>query len=80
MPLFCNTMIACPLQLALQKNISRIIQINLDAINEKNATSQKAVDNAKMIITTIITLCLLIGFTFIVNLSGLIAIPYCKVY
>lgn len=67
-----------PLQLALQKNISRIIQINLDAINEKNATSQKAVDNAKMIITTIITLCLLIGFTFIVNFPGLIANPIAK--
>lgn len=67
-----------PLQLALQKNISRIIQINLNAINEKNATSQKAVDNAKMIITTIITLCLLIGFTFIVNFPGLIANPIAK--
>lgn len=67
-----------PLQLALQKNISRIIQINLDAINAKNATSQKAVDNAKMIITTIITLCLLIGFTFIVNFPGLIANPIAK--
>jgi two-component system, NtrC family, sensor histidine kinase KinB len=67
-----------PLQLALQKNISRIIQINLDAINEKNAISQKAVDNAKMIITTIITFCLLIGFTFIVNFPGLIANPIAK--
>jgi NtrC-family two-component system sensor histidine kinase KinB len=67
-----------PLQLALQKNISRIIQINLDAINTKNATSQKAVDNAKMIITTIITLCLLVGFTFIVNFPGLIANPIAK--
>lgn len=67
-----------PLQLALQKNISRIIQINLDAINEKNATSQKAVDNAKMIITTIISFCLLIGFTFIVNFPGLIANPIAK--
>lgn len=67
-----------PLQLALQKNISRIIQINLNAINEKNAISQKAVDNAKMIITTIISFCLLIGFTFIVNFPGLIANPIAK--
>ncbi|MCS3800704.1 ATP-binding protein [Niastella sp. OAS944] len=67
-----------PLQLALQKNISRIIQINLNAINEKNAVSQKAVDNAKMIITTIISFCLLIGFTFIVNFPGLIANPIAK--
>jgi signal transduction histidine kinase len=67
-----------PLQLALQKNISRIIQINLDAINEKNAISQQAVENAKVIITTIITFCLLIGFTFIVNFPGLIANPIAK--
>ena len=67
-----------PLQLALQKNISRIIQINLDAINEKSAISQQAVDNAKMIITIIITVCLLIGFTFMVNFPGLIASPISK--
>lgn len=67
-----------PLQLALQKNISRIIQINLDAINQKNDMSQKAVDNAKVIITMIITFCLLIGFTFIVNFPGLIASPIVK--
>ena len=67
-----------PLQMSLQKNISRIIQLNLNAINEKNAASQKAVENAKMIITMIITFCLLIGFTFIVNFPGLIANPIIK--
>src|SRR5688572_14751353 len=36
-----------PLQMSLQKNISRIIQINLSAINEKNALSQKEVEKAK---------------------------------
>lgn len=66
------------LQLALQKNISRIIQINLNAINEKNDLSQKAVDNAKVIITMIITFCLLIGFTFMVNFPGLVANPIAK--
>ncbi|HEY1199493.1 MAG TPA: ATP-binding protein, partial [Niastella sp.] len=55
-----------------------IIQINLNAINEKNAVSQKAVDKAKMIITTIISFCLVIGFTFIVNFPGLIANPIAK--
>jgi NtrC-family two-component system sensor histidine kinase KinB len=67
-----------PLQMALQKNISRIIQINLQAITEKNAVAQQAVENAKVIITIIITLCLLIGFTFIVNFPGLIANPISK--
>lgn len=67
-----------PLQMSLQKNISRIIQINLIAINEKNAASQKAVENAKVIITMIITFCLLIGFTFMVNFPGLIANPIAK--
>lgn len=66
------------LQMALQKNISRIIQINLDAINEKNAVARQAGENAKLIITVIITLCLLIGFTFMVNFPGLIANPISK--
>lgn len=64
-----------PLQMALQKNISRIIHINLDAISAKNAMSQQAVQSAKIIIGMIITLCLLIGFTFMVNFPGLIANP-----
>jgi NtrC-family two-component system sensor histidine kinase KinB len=67
-----------PLQLALQKKISRIIQINLNAINAKNTISDQAVENAKVIITMIITLCLLIGFTFMVNFPGLIANPISK--
>lgn len=66
------------LQLALQKNINRIIQINLDAINEKNKLSQQVVEKAKLIISVIITLCLLIGFTFMVNFPGLIADPIAK--
>jgi two-component system, NtrC family, sensor histidine kinase KinB len=67
-----------PLQMALQKNISRIIEINLDAISEKNATSQQSVENAKVIIGMIITLCLLIGFTIMVNFPGVIADPISK--
>jgi signal transduction histidine kinase len=67
-----------PLQLALQKDISRIIQINLNAINAKNDLSQQAVDNAKVIITMIVTFCLLIGFTFMVNFPGLVANPIAK--
>jgi len=66
------------LQLAMQKNINRIIQLNLNAINEKNQASQQAVESAKKIISAIITLCLLIGFTFIVNFPGLIANPIIK--
>jgi signal transduction histidine kinase len=67
-----------PLQLAMQKNISRIIQLNLNAINEKNQASQRAIESAKKIISAIITFCLLIGFTFIVNFPGLIANPIVK--
>jgi signal transduction histidine kinase len=67
-----------PLQLSLQKNISRMIQINLQAIDAKNITAQHAVESAKLIITVIITVCLLIGFTFIVNFPGLIANPIVK--
>jgi signal transduction histidine kinase len=67
-----------PLQMALQKNINRIIEINLDAISSKNATSQQSIEDAKVIIGMIITLCLLIGFTFMVNFPGLIANPISK--
>jgi NtrC-family two-component system sensor histidine kinase KinB len=67
-----------PLQMALQKSISRIIQINLDAISAKNATSQQAVESAKVIIGIIITLCLLIGFTIMVNFPGVVADPISK--
>lgn len=67
-----------PLQMALQKSISSIIQINLNAINEKNALSRSAVESAKVIITMIITVCLLVGFTFMVNFPGLIANPITK--
>jgi signal transduction histidine kinase len=67
-----------PLQLSLQKKISRIIQINLNAINEKNTLSDQAVENAKVIIGMIITFCLLVGFTFMVNFPGLIANPISK--
>src|SRR5207248_249977 len=76
--LFLKHKDSMPLQMALQKNISRIIQINLRAINEKNAASQQAVENAKAIITMITTLCLLIGFTFIINFPGTIANPISK--
>jgi len=67
-----------PLQMILQENISRIIEINLDAISVKNAASQQTVESAKVIIGMIITLCLLIGFTFMVNFPGLIANPISK--
>ncbi|WP_205512824.1 sensor histidine kinase [Longitalea arenae] len=66
------------LKIALQKNVNSVIRINLDAISEKNATSQQAIENAKVIITMIITMCLLIGFTFMVNFPGLIANPISK--
>jgi NtrC-family two-component system sensor histidine kinase KinB len=75
---FLNNDHSMPLQMALQKNISRIIQINLDAISAKNAKSQEAVESAKVIIGMIITLCLLIGFTVMVNFPGVIADPISK--
>ena len=75
---FLNNDDSTPLQMALQKNISRIIQINLDAISVKNATSQQAVESAKVIIGMIITLCLLIGFTIMVNFPGVVADPISK--
>jgi NtrC-family two-component system sensor histidine kinase KinB len=62
----------------VQGDISRIIDINLKAINQKTMASQDAAEDAKVLITIIITVCLLIGFTFIVNFPSLIAAPITK--
>ena len=44
------------------------------AVMQKGNATQDAAEDAKLIITIIITLCLLVGFTFIVNFPGFIVI------
>jgi len=66
------------LQLKIRRDISQIMQINLQAIDKKNQAAQKSAENAKTIITIILTICLLIGFTFIFNFPVLVAGPLSK--
>jgi len=63
------------LLLLIRKDISQIMKVNLQAIDKKNKAAQRSAENAKTIITIILTLCLLIGFTFIFNFPSLVASP-----
>jgi signal transduction histidine kinase len=66
------------LQLLIRRDISQIMQINLQAIDKKNQAAQKSAEKAKTIITIILTVCILIGFTFIFNFPSLVASPIAK--
>lgn len=66
------------LHLLIRRDISQIMQINLQAIDKKNQAAQKSAENAKTIITIMLTICLLIGFTFIFNFPVLVASPIVK--
>ena len=62
----------------IRKDISGIMQLNLQAINKKNQAAKVSAENGKTIITLILTICILIGFTFIFNFPSLIASPITK--
>ena len=59
----------------IRKDISRIMQINLQAIDNKNRAAQASAQRAKTIITICLTVCLLLGFTFLFNFPSLVASP-----
>jgi signal transduction histidine kinase len=59
----------------IRKDISGIMQLNLQAINKKNEAAKVSADKAKTIITLILTICTLLGLTFIFNFPSLIASP-----
>ena len=63
------------LLLLIREDISRIMQVNLQAIDKKNRKALQSAENAKTIITIILTICILVGFTFIFNFPSLIASP-----
>lgn len=63
---------------AIRNDINRIMQINLAAIIEKNKMVAKNSENAKFIISVLLTICALIGFTFVFNFPGYIANPIAK--
>ncbi|HEY6503248.1 MAG TPA: ATP-binding protein [Chitinophagaceae bacterium] len=62
----------------IRKDISNIMQLNLQAIDKKNQAAQKSAENAKTIITLILTVCTLIGLTFVFNFPSLVASPIAK--
>lgn len=62
----------------IRKNISGIMQLNLQAINKKNQAAKASAEKAKTIITLILTVCTLIGLTFIFNFPSLVASPIAK--
>lgn len=66
------------IQSLMRKDISSIMELNLRALNNKNLAAQASADNAKTIITVILTICLLLGVTFIVNFPSLVADPVAR--
>lgn len=62
----------------IRDNIGQIMLVNLQAIDKKNQAAQKSAESAKTIITIIITVCILIGFTFLFNFPSLVASPIAK--
>lgn len=63
------------LPLLIRKDISGIMQVNLQAIDNKNQAVQASAQRAKTIITICLTVCLLLGFTFLFNFPMLVASP-----
>lgn len=62
----------------IRKDISAIMQVNLQAIDKKNQEAKASAENAKTIITFILSICLLLGLTFILNFPSLVASPIAK--
>ncbi len=62
----------------MRRNISGIMQLNLRAIDKKNTAAKISAEKAKMIITVILTICTLIGLTFLYNFPSLVASPVAR--
>ncbi len=63
------------LSVLIRKDIAGIMQVNLQAIDTKNLAAQASAEKAKTIITICLTVCLLIGFTFLYNFPASVAGP-----
>lgn len=59
----------------IRTDISAIMMVNLQAINKKNMAVQASAQRAKTIILICLTVCLLLGFTFLFNFPSLVASP-----
>lgn len=62
----------------LRNDINSIMKINLQAIIRKNNIVQNNADEAKFWITLLLTICIIVGFTFVFNFPGFIANPIIK--
>lgn len=62
----------------IRNDLSAIMQLNLQAISAKNSAAQHYADNAKTIISILLTVCILLGFTFLFSFPSLIASPLAK--
>lgn len=59
----------------IRKDIRDIMEVNLMAIDKKNQAAQASAQRAKTIITISLTVCFLMGFTFLFNFPSLVASP-----
>jgi two-component system, NtrC family, sensor histidine kinase KinB len=76
--LFKNHQSTDSTEAAMRKNINSLMYVNLQAIDRKNKAAQVSSENAKAIITIILTACILLGITFIFNFPSLVANPIAK--
>jgi PAS domain S-box-containing protein len=63
------------LRLQIRKLLYNIMQVNMEAIQHKNATAKETASNATMIVALIGGFLFLIAFSFIINFPGYIANP-----
>ncbi len=63
----------------IRKDIAGIMMVNLKAIDFKNQAAQASAEKAKTIITICLTVCLLVGFTFLYNFPSSVAGPVASV-
>lgn len=62
----------------IREDINGIMLLNLQAIDKKNQAAKASAESAKTIITLILTVCILLGFTFLFNFPSLVADPVAK--
>jgi signal transduction histidine kinase/HAMP domain-containing protein len=64
-----------PAHLRMREQLLLISDLNLRAIDRKNALAMRTADQANMVLSFIATFCLIIGFVFLFNFPGYIADP-----
>jgi len=62
----------------IRSSLTKILDLNEMAILRKHQAAQHTADNAKFWLTTIFTILILVSFTFIFNLPGIISNPVLK--